>query len=56
MVVLHGISRNAGTLARLFAPEAERTGAITDILYFKPVRSSAKRKTKAKGKKTGKKR
>lgn len=26
MVVLHGISRNAETLAQLFAPEAERSG------------------------------
>lgn len=39
----------------VWKPEAERTGAITDIMYFKPVRSRTKRKTKAKAKKTGKK-
>ncbi|MEQ8903487.1 MAG: alpha/beta hydrolase [Roseovarius sp.] len=34
MVVLHGISRNAGTLARLFAPEAERTGRTLIVPHF----------------------
>ena len=34
MVVLHGISRNAGTLARLFAPEAERTGRTVIVPHF----------------------
>ena len=34
MVVLHGISRNAETLARLFAPEAERTGRTLIVPHF----------------------
>jgi pimeloyl-ACP methyl ester carboxylesterase len=34
LVVLHGISRNAGTLARLFAPEAARTGRTIIIPHF----------------------
>jgi pimeloyl-ACP methyl ester carboxylesterase len=34
MVVVHGISRNAGTLARLFAPEAERTGRTIIVPHF----------------------
>lgn len=34
LVVLHGISRNAGTLARLFAPEAERTGRTLIVPHF----------------------
>ena len=34
MVVLHGISRNAGSLARLFAPEAERTGRTLIVPHF----------------------
>lgn len=34
LVVLHGISRNAGTLARLFAPEAERTGRTIIVPHF----------------------
>ncbi len=34
MVVLHGISRNADTLARLFAPEAERTGRTLIVPHF----------------------
>lgn len=34
LVVLHGISRNAGTLARLFAPEAERTGRSLIVPHF----------------------
>lgn len=34
LVVLHGIARNAGTLARLFAPEAERTGRILIVPHF----------------------
>jgi pimeloyl-ACP methyl ester carboxylesterase len=34
MVVLHGISRNADTLARLFTPEAERTGRTIIVPHF----------------------
>lgn len=34
MVVLHGISRNAETLTRLFAPEAERTGRTIIVPHF----------------------
>lgn len=34
LVVLHGISRNPGTLARLFTPEAERTGRTIIVPYF----------------------
>jgi pimeloyl-ACP methyl ester carboxylesterase len=34
LVVLHGISRNAGTLARLFAPEAQRTGRTVIVPHF----------------------
>jgi pimeloyl-ACP methyl ester carboxylesterase len=34
LVVLHGISRNADTLARLFAPEAERTGRTLIVPHF----------------------
>jgi len=34
MVVLHGISRNAGILAQLFAPEAERTGRTIIVPHF----------------------
>jgi pimeloyl-ACP methyl ester carboxylesterase len=34
LVVLHGISRNAGTLARLFAPEAERSGRSLIVPHF----------------------
>jgi len=34
MVVLHGISRNAKTLARLFRPEAERTGRTVVVPHF----------------------
>ena len=34
MVVLHGISRNAGSLAQLFAPEAERTGRTVIVPHF----------------------
>ena len=44
-------------LKAVWKPADERTGAITDILYFKParaVRKAAKKKTKAKAKKTSK--
>lgn len=34
LVVLHGISRNAGTLARLLAPHAHRTGRPVILPYF----------------------
>lgn len=34
LLVLHGISRNPGTLAQLFAPEAERTGRTIIVPYF----------------------
>ena len=34
LVVLHGISRNAGKLARLFLPEAERTGRTVIVPHF----------------------
>ena len=34
VVILHGISRNAGDLARLFSPEAERTGRTLVVPYF----------------------
>lgn len=34
LLVLHGISRNAGTLSRLFAPEAERTGRTLIVPHF----------------------
>lgn len=34
LLVLHGISRNAGMLARLFAPEAERTGRTLLVPHF----------------------
>lgn len=34
LVVLHGISRNAGTLARLFAPEADNTGRTIIVPHF----------------------
>ncbi|MEF8794657.1 alpha/beta fold hydrolase [Thiohalorhabdus sp.] len=34
VVVLHGISRNAGILAQLFAPEAERTGRTIVVPHF----------------------
>ncbi|MGI3209781.1 alpha/beta fold hydrolase [Roseovarius tibetensis] len=34
MVVLHGISRNARDLARLFTPEAERTGRTIIVPHF----------------------
>ncbi|WP_336419333.1 alpha/beta fold hydrolase [Roseovarius sp. D22-M7] len=34
MVVLHGISRNAEELARLFSPEAERTGRTLVVPHF----------------------
>jgi pimeloyl-ACP methyl ester carboxylesterase len=34
LVVLHGISRNAGTLARLFAPEAEGKGRTIIVPHF----------------------
>lgn len=35
LVVLHGISRNAADLARLFAPEAARSGRALIVPYFK---------------------
>jgi len=42
----------------VWKPAAERTGAITDILYFKPARAvrkaATKKKAKAKAKKTSK--
>ena len=34
LVVLHGISRNADTLERLFTPEAERTGRTLIVPHF----------------------
>lgn len=34
LVVLHGISRNAGTLAQLFAAEAENTGRTIIVPHF----------------------
>ncbi|WP_336420287.1 alpha/beta fold hydrolase [Roseovarius sp. D22-M7] len=34
LLVLHGISRNAKTLERLFAPEAERTGRTIIVPHF----------------------
>lgn len=38
LVVLHGISRNAKELARLFAPEAARTGRRIVVPHFTPNR------------------
>ena len=35
LVVLHGISRNAAELARLFTPEAERHGRLIVVPHFK---------------------